>query len=226
MHYRLKFLIVVLTIFFNASCLTTTTTNQSAKTETDFDTLPFPRDSSVLYFKLKKNWKDSVPDALDAFVDKWYSEMLFALNEPVLSNYQGDKEIYRFTWLRTFHHPIAIRIEKQNELIKLFTKVCNGAGGYHPGKLVSNYSFDIKPDQFGFLTKKIEAINFWHLPTEVQKGGMDGAEWIIEVVRNNKYHVVTRWSPTIEQGQKDFGDVGKYFLSISKIRKEETRHIY
>jgi hypothetical protein len=30
----------------------------------------------------------------------------------VLVDYQGDSEIYRFTWLRTFHKPIAIRIQK------------------------------------------------------------------------------------------------------------------
>ena len=35
------------------------------------------------------------------------------MEEPVLSSYKGDKEIYRFTWLRTFHHPVAVRLEKK-----------------------------------------------------------------------------------------------------------------
>lgn len=214
----------ILALLFIISC--SSSTNKIAKSGTNSDTIQVPKDSSVLYFKLKKDWKDSVPDALAAFVNKWYSEMLFALHEPVLSNYNGDKEIYRFTWLRTFHHPVAIRIEKQNDAIKLFTKVCNGAGGYRPGKLIFDSSFDIESDIFNLLVKKVDENKFWQMETEIPNGGMDGAEWILEVVRNNKYHIVTRWSPTIEKKQKNFGNIGRYFISISRIKKEEKKHIY
>jgi len=121
-------------IFVTSSC--TTATDKTIKSDNKFDTLHLPLDSSIFYFETKANWQDNTQNALDTFVTEWYSKMLFALQEPVLRNYQGDKEIYRFTWLRTFHHPISVRLEKQNNIIKLFVKVCNGAGGYEPGQLI------------------------------------------------------------------------------------------
>jgi hypothetical protein len=93
-----------------ASCAPAT--DKIIQAENKFDTLPLPPDSTTLYFKTKINWRDKTPDALDTFINQWYSKMLFALGEPVVSNYHGDKEIYRFTWLRTFHHPVSVRLEK------------------------------------------------------------------------------------------------------------------
>lgn len=47
-------------------------------------------------------------------VATWYSSQLCALNEPLIFD-QKSGTIYRFTWLRTFHHPVAIRIQKQKK---------------------------------------------------------------------------------------------------------------
>src|SRR5687767_3485207 len=80
----------------------------------NFDTLPPPSDSSTLYFNLKPQ-QDTTPNALDSFVNEWYSQMLFALHEPVLKDYQGEMEIYRFTWLRSFHNPAVVRVEKKGD---------------------------------------------------------------------------------------------------------------
>ena len=41
----------------------------------------------------------------------WFSRFLFAMKEPLLFNRPFSKSIYRFTWLRTFDNPVAIRIE-------------------------------------------------------------------------------------------------------------------
>jgi hypothetical protein len=152
--------------------------------------------------------------------------MLFGLKEPVLSNYQGDKEIYRFTWLRTFHHPVSVRLEKQNHVIRLFSKVCNGAGGYEPGQLIFDTAFSVTADQYKLLTQKIKEINFWSLTTEQRDDmGKDGSEWILEAVKDNKYKMVTRWTPSVER-QGNFRSVGEYLVSISKINKDETKFTY
>ncbi len=165
-------------------------------------------------------------NALDTFTNQWYSKMLFALHEPVLSNYKGDKEVYRFTWLRTFHHPVSVRLEKQNNVIKLFTKVCKGAGGYEPKELIFDTTINVTAEQHKTLTQKIDNINFWNLTTEKQDDyGNDGSEWIIEVCKDAKYHMVTRWTPS-EERQGNFRSVGEYLISISDINKEETKHFY
>lgn len=80
---------------------------------------------------------ESVPieSKYDTFVVNWYSEQLYAMEEPLLFNKTMDKEVFRFTWLRTFDNPISIRIEKHKDKYRLFWKLCDGAGGYVPGDL-------------------------------------------------------------------------------------------
>ena len=45
----------------------------------------------------------------DAFEGQWFGEQLSALHEPSLScGFPG--VAVRFTWLRTFHHPVSVRV--------------------------------------------------------------------------------------------------------------------
>jgi len=183
-----------------------------------FDTLPLPFDSSAFYFKTKVSSKDTITDALETFANSWYSKMLFALKEPVLKDYKADKEIYRFTWLRSFNHPVSIRLEKQGNIIKLFSKVSGGAGGYEPGKIIFDTTFNLTQKQVDTTNVKLANAMFWTLPTESRENaGLDGSEWIIEVYKNNKYHMVARWTP--EKGTA-FRTIGEYLISISQIKNE------
>ena len=44
-------------------------------------------------------------------------------------------------WLRSFHHPVAVRLDIMSDGTgKLTVKIANGAAGYKPGKLVENTS--------------------------------------------------------------------------------------
>ena len=203
-----------------------TATDNTIQVRNKFDTLPIPLDSSVFYFKVKSNWKATTINTLDTFVNSWYSKMLFGLKEPILKNYQGDKEIYRFTWLRTFHHPVSLRIEKQGNIIKLFIKVCNGAGGYDPKKIIFDTTINATTKQFKTLLQKIDNINFWNLITEQRYDtGKDGSELIIEAIKDNKYHMVTRWTPSIQR-QRNFRSVGEYLISISNLIEDDTKSTY
>jgi hypothetical protein len=207
-----------------ASC--DTVTDKSIESDSKFDTLPLPIDSATFYFKTKASLSDDTQDALDTFVNQCYSKMLFTLKEPVLSNYHGEKDIYRFTWLRSFHHPVSVRLEKQGDTIRLFSKVCNGAGGYAPGQLIFDTTFNVTADEYKSLTRKVADINFWGLKTEKRDGkGRDGSEWIIEAIKNNNYHMVTRWSPS-EEPHDNFRSVGEYLILLSKIGKDETKNFY
>jgi hypothetical protein len=221
----LRTLLSILTIIFlTTSCKTTT--EKTIQSDNTFDTLPLPIDSATFYFKTKAKWQDNTQDALDTFVNQWYSKMLFTLKEPILSNYHGKKEIYRFTWLRTFHHPVSVRVENQGNISKLFSKVCNGASGYGPGQLIFDTTISISADEYKLLTMKVDSINFWSMKTEQRdEVGNDGSEWIIEAVKNNKYHMVTRWSPS-EERQVNFRSVGEYLISLSKISSGETKNFY
>lgn len=142
-----------------------------------------PTDSSTLYFPLKQdynaneNWFAIV--GLDSFVNSWFSAQLFAMQEPVLSSGHPEQEVYRFTWLRTFHNPISIRAEMQNERYYIIKKMANGAGGYDPGKLVVSEVKQISPAQWKQLLRKLDRSKFWRLSTNdpnINRLGTDGAE--------------------------------------------------
>lgn len=182
------------------------------------ETLLAPADSSTLYFPLAQSRQDSSNNRLDSFVNTWYSQMLFALHEPVLKDYIGGREIYRFTWLRTFHHPVSIRLEKENDRYQLFVKMCDGAGGYTPGKLITNKVISVTPRQWDTFLEKIGELDFWKAPTTAaDEGGMDGSEWILEGSAPGHYHLVVRWTPG--QGQNaTFRQCADYLIELSSLR--------
>jgi hypothetical protein len=213
----LKALFSILTLVILAtSCATPTDKKKPA--DNNFDTLPLPADSTTFYFKTKSNWLDTTRDALDTFVNSWYSHMLFALEEPVLKDYEGDKEIYRFTWLRSFNHPAVIRLEKQGDIIRLFSKVSNGAGGYEPGRIIFDTTLILTHNEIETINARLDSAKFWTLQTESRDdNGRDGSEWIIEVSKNGKYHMVVRWTPM--RGTA-FRAIGEYLISISQIKNE------
>lgn len=128
------------------------------------------------------------------FSINWYSKHLKALREPVLSDTLPTK-VFRFTWLRTFNNPIVIGIENYNDTVTLYWKVSDGAGGYEPGKIIENKSKTLTLKKWSGIVNKINAIDFWNLPsTENEILGTDGAQWILEGKVLGKYHVVDRWS--------------------------------
>jgi hypothetical protein len=95
--------------------------------------------------------------------NNWYSMQLYKLGEPVLFSNVSKKEIYRFTWLRTFHHPIAIRVEKNGTVYTLYWKMCDGAGGYDSGKLIVSMSRPLSKKEWNIFTRSLITINFWNI---------------------------------------------------------------
>jgi len=131
-----------------------------------------------------------------------YAKYLEALHEPSLSELSKSQktQTYRFLWLRSFHHPVSVRLDiKADGSSTLTTKVSSGQGGYEPGKLIQDSIRTIKKEQTDWFLGRIEEMKFWSLPTEGSQEenviGVDGAEWILEGVEDSKYHLVDRWSP-------------------------------
>jgi hypothetical protein len=133
------------------------------------------------------------------FVSNWYSGQLAALEEPSLweSSKTQKIESYRFLWLRTFHHPVAIRmVVNADGTSRLTKKISSGAGGYAPGKWIENEAIDLTKEQTDWFLRKIAENRFWQLSSfQETPGGCDGSQWIIEGTKNGSYHLVDRWTP-------------------------------
>jgi hypothetical protein len=136
------------------------------------------------------------------FRARWYASQLRALGEPTLSeNTSGNAEsTYRFTWLRTFDHPIAIRIiVHSNGAGTLTAKVADGTGGYKLGNLIANSTREIDVKKIRHLRELLRTLDFWNMPPEPapneKVAELDGAQWIFEASNEGNYHVIDRWSP-------------------------------
>lgn len=138
-------------------------------------------------------------DRADNMKARWYTDQLKGLDEPSLLEEAKNpaQESYRFVWLRTFHHPVAVRLDIMADGSgRLTTKIANGAGGYEPGKLIENTSRSMQREQIEKFLRQVKNVGFWDLPSYDTTMGCDGSEWIIEGVKNGKYHVANRWTPS------------------------------
>jgi hypothetical protein len=156
----------------------------------------------------------------DEFRVRWYTEHLAAMGEPSLyfccitpgESYQvlRAEESYRFLWLRSFHHPVAVRVWRSGDEHFLVVKQLDGAGGYAPGKLSVNRTRPLSKDEWDEFVRLLDGICYWQMPTEDSRLGNDGAQWILEGMKDGRYHVVDRWSP-------DGGDYRAACLHLLKL---------
>ena len=131
-------------------------------------------------------------------------------------------------WLRSFHHPVSIRLDiSTNGTAVLTVKISNGAGGYEPGRLINNRTQRLGHDLTQRVLNRIEELKFWTLPTEPPPPdpnvfSVDGAQWIFEGVKSGAYHAVDRWSP-------DKGEVHSLgllmLLDVAKLKLSD-REVY
>jgi hypothetical protein len=151
-------------------------------------------------------------EKLDDFINDWYGEHLRAMGEKSFLDVSDENiETYRFLWLRSFHHPIFVRIEREENKIKLFTKELGGAGGYRPGKVLRSNKINLEKEEFCRFLNLLEDANFWKMPTKHDVLGEDGAQWILEGVKKGRYHIMDRWSP--EKGE--YREACVYLLKLS-----------
>jgi hypothetical protein len=157
------------------------------------------------------------------FIERWYGEELTALKEkPLCCGTTDSRTVVRFTWLRSFHHPVTIRLfQSGGGRWMLTTKIARGAGGYEPGHLTTNETRALKANEADQILSLVgPRTAYWKLSgtekNEPSSDGSilihtDGAQWVIEVLDRGAYHVVDRWSP--ESGV--IHEIGMRFIALS-----------
>ena len=152
----------------------------------------------------------------------WYARHLKAMHEPSLWELarNPNAEAYRFLWLRSFHHPIAVRlVVRSSGSGWINVRMTSGKGGYAPGRMVRDgVSWLTKSKTQSFLTA-LENMDFWGLRTQPVANdgivGLDGAQWIVEGVKNGQYHVIDRFSPDT---QAPVRAIGLLALKLGRLR--------
>ncbi len=165
------------------------------------------------YFPCSKFPKDGDFDEL-YMVGPWYSKHIEALGEAPLWNRKisDPQQAYRFTWLRSFHHPISVRIELlDNGTGNVTFSESDGAGGYEPGEVIIRRTDKLDKQNIEKLVYLISEKDFFSLETRDYERGLDGAEWIFEGLTSEDYNIVIRWSPA----KGYFYKLGLLFLELS-----------
>lgn len=148
---------------------------------------------------------------------KWFSTQLAAAQEPSLYATSAQRRVganttLRFTWLRSFHPPVVVRIEGLGSATpRLVAKQLSGAGGYAPGGISKHVERPLSHQEQKLIRTALEKANVRSVPPKVCEFGLDGAEWIVEAVDASGYHFVDRWSP--QSGE--VRDLGMALLTVT-----------
>jgi len=173
-----------------------------------------------MYFPSSKNESNKeANDTLNDFVNQWYSKHLYSLKEPIL--YDKTKKglyIFRYTNLGTWSQPYSYRIEFKDSVVTIEYKRTNGQGGYTAGRLIEKQKQTLKIDTWKRLIEKVDSVRFWEMQTQDKNIILDGEEWILEGLYNEKYHFITRRSPDVYDG-KDYVELCKIFIELYNTKK-------
>lgn len=169
----------------------------------------------------------------DSFLLAWYGGALAAMHEPPLCGAVVPEgvAVWRFLWLRSFHPPVAVRILRAADrclvttvaltrppempwpasgVIRMFDILRFGPPGRRDSTEVVLTSCDLVRD-------RLAAADFWRAAARASTQGVDGAEWVTEVVTDTRYRLVTRWSPDSVRAPA-FRSAGLAFLAIGRAR--------
>ena len=83
----------------------------------------------------------------------------------------------------------------QGRVAELRYVVLDGAGGYEPGGVAARGERVVSHERATAFRGLFEAVGFWNKQTRDTRIGADGTQWVLEVLRDGRYHVVDRWTP-------------------------------
>lgn len=155
------------------------------------------------------------PPDFDRFRSKWYGEHLAAMEEPSLFELsRAGATALRFLWLRTFHHPICVRLHRDGVVVQLIGLRLTGQGGYEPGRIDLRVERELESADWRRIEIALEVARFEAPPADPRLGA-DGAQWIVERARGGDYRMLERWSPDSVGAHADFRAACEMFLALA-----------
>lgn len=124
----------------------------------------------------------------------WYGGHLRAAGE--LPIFDSTTPTLRFTWLRTFHAPVVVRLDTTAEgAVQMTATELSGQGGYEPGDVARRVERRLSDEESAALTRMLEETGALAQPPTECRLGLDGAQWILESAGPGGYRFVDRWTP-------------------------------
>jgi hypothetical protein len=164
------------------------------------------------------------PD-VDSLLMRWYSHDLSAMREQRLVPAGHDPvESYRFTWLRSFDPPIAVRISATARDTFAVVSQTSGSAYFTPPHLLRHDSIRVTAPEWASVRAALARAAFWTAnPEPAALGGTDGAQWVLEGLRESRYHIVDRWSPRDTGSAAAFRHAGIVMLGVARLVVDSGR---
>lgn len=146
------------------------------------------------------------------------ASMFAAFREPPLQAMpRCVDESYRLTWVPSFHSPVVVRVWRSGNNHYMVAKRLSGRGGYEMGSLSEEQARPLSVDEWHNLMNLSKQASFWQLPSNINEVlPNDGAAWMIEGLKNQKYHYIHRRTPSAQ-----VNGVSKYLIKLTGL---ETGH--
>lgn len=104
--------------------------------------------------------------------------------------------ILRFTWLRSFHTPIIIRLTVPRRGVGRVDMIrFSGLGGYDYGQVKERRNHNVTPQDVAALLATSDPALLVPASPYCGPPGLDGARWLIERSDAGGHHFADRWSP-------------------------------
>lgn len=148
-----------------------------------------------------------------------FAEALVKAGEPTLATSRDDgRTIVRFTWLRSFHAPIVLRLtilpydKGHLDMVRL-----SGLGGYALGTVEDRQRRSVAPTDIAAVLRAADPARLRSAGPDCGPPGTDGAGWLIERQDARGFQFVSRWSP----GEGVVREVGMLLLHLGGLSDEE-----
>jgi len=168
------------------------------------------------------SFSQSTFSEIKEFSQRWYSKHLKAMKEVPIYNSQKASErfVFRLLWLRSFHHPVCVKVEKNGySPAVLVGNELSGKGGYGPGELVVDRKTEMSAKSYDQLRELLKSAKFAEQPIDQDKTNVDdGAMWIFEMSDKGQYHIVNSF------GDGAIRDIGIYLLKEAQLLP--GKHVY
>ena len=132
---------------------------------------------------------------------QFVADILHAMGEPPIGQLPTGDQVFRFLWLRSFHRPFLVQVERRGEDRALLLKALDSPwsaspDGIHVGALTVTQRKAVTREVWERLAA-MRRDTFWGRASydPSAERGVDGAMWILEGRSWGDYHIVERWNP-------------------------------
>jgi len=158
---------------------------------------------------------------MDNLVRNWYAKYLVEMKEPSLLSLQPSDggSVYRFTWLRSFHSKVVVRVWANGGVGMLSVKELPREQDDRNSQLCVEQTKTLTADEWMAFHRLLDQACIWTLPSSQGNAiATDGAWWMFEANSAGYYQVIARQSP-----EASYRDLCLYMLKLSALPVDSAK---